>query len=180
MTRRPRPAVRSGCQPSERPAGRQRHGVRTLRRLTMLKMKKIGVLMGGLSAEREVSIKSGEAVYAALSERGWDAYRVFVDRDVDLVLRQLRIDVAFLALHGRFGEDGCIQGLLEMMGIPYTGSGVLASAIGMDKIACKRVWQSVGLPTPEWRPVDPGETIGAAFALPAKLPLVVKPGAEGS
>jgi D-alanine-D-alanine ligase len=67
-----------------------------------------------------------------------------------------------------------------VMGIPYTGSGVLASAIGMDKIACKRVWQSVGLPTPEWRPVDPSETIGASFALPAKLPLVVKPGAEGS
>ena len=73
-----------------------------------------------------------------------------------------------------------MQGLLEMMGIPYTGSGVLASAIGMDKIACKRVWQSVGLPTPEWRPVDPAETIGASFALPAKLPLVVKPDAEGS
>src|SRR6478735_12455169 len=104
--------------------------------------RKIGVLLGGLSAERDVSIRSGEAILAALADRGHDAVPIFVDRDIDLVLRQTRIDVAFLALHGRYGEDGCVQGLLEVLGIPYTGSGVLASAIGMDKIACKRVWQT--------------------------------------
>jgi D-alanine-D-alanine ligase len=117
----------------------------------------VAVILGGMSAEREISQMTGESVARVLSERGYN-----------------------VSLHGRYGEDGCVQGLLEVMGIPYTGSGVLASALGMDKIACKRVWQSVGLPTPEWRPVDPGETIGASFALPAKLPLVVKPGAEGS
>src|SRR5689334_25396850 len=112
------------------------------------KTRRIGILMGGLSAEREVSIKTGEAVYTALAERGWDVYRIFVDRDVDLILRQLRIDVAFLALHGRYGEDGCIQGMLEMMGIPYTGSSVLASALAMDKVKTKEILRLRNLPTP--------------------------------
>src|SRR5262245_65951674 len=97
----------------------------------MIGHRKIGVLMGGLSAEREVSLRSGEAILAALTDRGYDACPVFVDRDVDMVLRQSRIDVAFLALHGRYGEDGCIQGLLELLGIPYTGYGVLVSAVDM-------------------------------------------------
>src|SRR5437762_1036821 len=95
--------------------------------------RKIGVLLGGLSAEREVSIRSGEAILRALHDRGHDACPIFVDRDVDLVLRQTRIDVAFLALHGRYGEDGCVQGLLEVLGIPYTGSVVLASSLAMNK-----------------------------------------------
>ena len=103
--------------------------------------------MGGLSAERDVSIRTGEAVVAALTDRGYDAWPLFVDRDVDMVLRQARIDVAFIALHGRYGEDGCIQGLLELLGIPYTGSGVLASALAMNKVRAKEVFRLNNLPT---------------------------------
>src|SRR6516165_7265947 len=106
----------------------------------MVGQRKIGVLMGGLSAERDVSIRSGEAVVAALTDRGYDAWPLFVDRDLDLVLRQSRIDVAYLALHGRYGEDGCIQGLLEMLGIPYTGSDVLSSGLAMNKGKAKEVF----------------------------------------
>src|SRR6476619_5802595 len=84
--------------------------------LRMVGQRKIGVLMGGLSAERDVSMRSGEAILGALTDRGYDAWPLFVDRDVDLVLRQARIDVAFLALHGRYGEDGCVQGMLELLG----------------------------------------------------------------
>ncbi len=142
--------------------------------------KRVAVVLGGMSAEREISQMTGESVARVLSERGYNVSVIRAGHDLPARLATARIDVVFNALHGRYGEDGCVQGLLEVMGIPYTGSGVLASALGMDKIACKRVWQSVGLPTPEWRPVDPGETIGASIALPAKLPLVVKPGAEGS
>src|SRR3982750_2935112 len=109
--------------------------------------RKIGVLLGGLSAERDVSIRSGEAILTALAERGHDACAVFVDRDVDLVLRQTRIDVAFVAVHGRYGEDGCIQGLLELLGIPYTGSGVLASALAMNKVRAKEGFRLTNLPT---------------------------------
>jgi len=133
-----------------------------------------------MSAEREISQMTGESVARVLSERGYNVSVIRAARDLPARLLAARIDVVFNALHGRYGEDGAVQGLLETMGIPYTGSGVLASAVGMDKIACKRIWQSFGLPTPEWRPVAQGETIGAAFALPAKLPLVVKPAAEGS
>ncbi|HJZ84401.1 MAG TPA: D-alanine--D-alanine ligase [Polyangia bacterium] len=144
-------------------------------------MKKIGVLMGGLSAEREVSLKSGEAVYAALAERGHDVYRIFVDRDVDLVLRQLRIDVAFLALHGRYGEDGCIQGLLEILGIPYTGSGVLASALAMDKVKSKEVLRLRNLPTPPSYVCErPGEVDPHDLHTEFGYPCVVKPADGGS
>jgi D-alanine-D-alanine ligase len=123
---------------------------------------------------------TGESVARVLSERGYNVSVIRAGRDLPARLMTARIDVVFNALHGRYGEDGAVQGLFEMMGIPYTGSGVLASAIGMDKITCKRVWQTLELPTPEWRGVAPGETVGAAFTLPAKLPLVVKPAAEGS
>ena len=109
--------------------------------------RKIGVLLGGLSAERDVSIRSGEAILTALAERGHDAVPIFVDRDLDLVLRQTRIDVAFLALHGRYGEDGCVQGLLEILGIPYTGSGVLASGLAMNKGKAKEMFRLHNLPT---------------------------------
>ena len=136
--------------------------------------------MGGLSAEREVSIKTGEAVYAALAERGWDVYRIFVDRDVDLVLRQLRIDVAFLALHGRYGEDGCMQGLLEMMGIPYTGSGVAASAIAMDKPRTKQLLQLANLPTPPSYLADPERADIHDQHGEFGYPCVVKPADNGS
>ena len=109
--------------------------------------RKIGVLLGGLSAERDVSIRSGEAILTALADRGHDAVPIFVDRDIDLVLRQTRIDVAFLALHGRYGEDGCVQGLLEVLGIPYTGSGVLASGLAMNKGKAKEIFRLHNLPT---------------------------------
>src|SRR5258706_6448501 len=120
------------------------------RRAASMKSKKIGVLMGGLSAEREVSLKTGEAVWAALTERGHDAVRVFVDRDLDLVLRQERIEVAFLALHGRYGEDGCVQGMLELMGVPYTGSDVLSSALAMNKVKAKEIFRLHNLATPSY------------------------------
>lgn len=142
--------------------------------------KRVAVILGGMSAEREVSQMTGESVARVLSERGYNVSVIRVAHDLPARLLAARIDVVFNALHGRYGEDGCVQGLLEVMGIPYTGSGVLASAIGMDKIVSKRVWQTLGLPTPEWRAVAAGEIIGASFALPAKLPLVVKPAAEGS
>ncbi|MEO5767863.1 MAG: D-alanine--D-alanine ligase [Polyangia bacterium] len=121
-----------------------------------MKSRKIGVLLGGLSAERDISLRSGEAILGALLERGYDACPIFVDREVDLVLRQSRIDVAFLALHGRYGEDGCIQGLLELLGIPYTGSGVLASGLAMNKAKAKEILRWHNLPT------APGYVIDAA------------------
>ena len=121
-----------------------------------MKSRKIGVLLGGLSAERDISVRSGEAILATLQERGYDACPIFVDRDIDLILRQTRIDVAFLALHGRYGEDGCIQGLLELVGIPYTGSGVLASGLAMNKAKAKEIFRWHNLPT------APGYVIDAA------------------
>ena len=117
--------------------------------------KRVAVVLGGMSAEREISQMTGESVARVLSERGYNVSVIRAERDFPRRLATARIDVVFNALHGRYGEDGCVQGLLEVMGIPYTGSGVLASAIGMDKIACKRVWQTLDLPTPEWRPVGP-------------------------
>jgi len=137
--------------------------------------------MGGLSAEREVSVRSGEAVLAALTEHGHDACPIFVDRDLDLVLRQARVDIAFLALHGRYGEDGCVQGLLELLGIPYTGSGVLASALAMNKAKTKEVLRLHNLPTAPGYLVqaDSGEEVienHGSFG----FPVIVKPAGEGS
>ncbi len=114
----------------------------------MRQFGRIGVLMGGLGPERSVSLETGAAVAAALRTRGHDVVEVYVDRDIDRVLRQHPIDVAFLALHGPYGEDGCIQGLLEWMGIPYTGSGVLASALAMDKVKAKEAFRLYNVPTP--------------------------------
>ncbi|MGZ3430032.1 MAG: D-alanine--D-alanine ligase [Polyangia bacterium] len=142
--------------------------------------RRIGVLMGGLSSERDQSLRTGEAVHGALVERGFDAVKVFVDSDLDLVLRAERVDVAFLALHGRYGEDGCVQGLLELFGIPYTGSSVLSSALAMDKLKSKELFRLHNLPTPAYYvhvrgEGAPGEQHGS-FGFPA----VVKPRAEGS
>lgn len=140
------------------------------------KSMRIGVLMGGLSSEREVSLKSGHAVADALRSRGWAVAEVDVGRDLPARIVAERVDVAWLALHGRFGEDGCVQGLCEVMGIPYTGSGVRASAVCMDKIATKRAL--VGVPGVRmardvvWRAGDP---------LPQMpVPLAVKPAVGGS
>ncbi len=140
----------------------------------------MAVVLGGMSAEREISQMTGESVARVLSERGYNVSVIRAGRDLPARLLSARIDVVFNALHGRYGEDGCVQGMLEVMNIPYTGSGVLASAIGMDKIATKHVWQSLGLPMPEWKAVGAAEVITPTFALPSKLPVVVKPAAEGS
>lgn len=135
--------------------------------------------MGGLSAEREVSLKSGAAVHQALLARGYDAVAVDVDRDLAVVLAAQGIEVAFVALHGRYGEDGCVQGLLELMGIPYTGSGVLASALAMNKLYAKQAFAAAGLLTANYLALTNGKTIRAKD-LPFGLPVVVKPIQEGS
>jgi D-alanine-D-alanine ligase len=144
-----------------------------------LKTKKIGVLLGGLSAERQVSLNSGAAVHKALLARGYDAVAIDVDRDIAQLLVRERVDVAFIALHGRYGEDGAIQGLLEIMGIPYTGSGILASALAMNKIFAKQVFEATGLTIAPYRVLSSGDKTDLAqfgFA----LPVVVKPSQEGS
>ncbi len=103
--------------------------------------------MGGLSPQREVSLAAGRTVHATLVEKGYDAVQIFVDRDLDLVLRQMNVEVAFNALSGPYGEDGRVQGMLELMGIPYSGSGPMASALAMDKVRAKEVLRLYNLPT---------------------------------
>jgi D-alanine-D-alanine ligase len=146
-----------------------------------MESRKIGVLLGGASSEREISLKTGEAVLAALQSRGHDAVPIYVDKDVDVALRQERIDVAFVALHGRWGEDGCIQGLLEMLGIPYTGSDVMASALAMHKGKAKELFRLHNLPTPAYYTLVASDAVD----LPGLhgdfgFPCVVKPMREGS
>ncbi|MFN0063211.1 MAG: D-alanine--D-alanine ligase, partial [Myxococcaceae bacterium] len=150
-----------------------------------LSKKRVGVLMGGLSVEREVSLRSGAAISGALSGLGYNVVDIDVKADAKSnVAKQLvdaRIDLAFLALHGRYGEDGCIQGLLESMFIPYTGSGVLASALGMEKVFAKQVFQAHGLPTPAYRAfASTDAALKALKTLEISFPLVVKPSREGS
>jgi D-alanine-D-alanine ligase len=133
--------------------------------------------MGGRSSEREVSLRTAEAVLKALREKGYEAVLIEADATVAERIRAEGIGVAFLAVHGKFGEDGCLQGLLEILGIPYTGSGVLASALGMDKIASRMIFLQAGLRVPPYRIL----TRGAAHpSLPFGYPLVVKPSREGS
>ncbi len=145
-----------------------------------LKSKRIAVLMGGLSKEREVSLRSGEACAKALEELGYAPIRIDVQRDIAARLLHEKIEVAFVApLHGRWGEDGCIQGLLESLFIPYTGSGVLASAVGMDKLFSKQVFLAHGISTPPYAIFDDARAL-LARPLPFPLPVVVKPTGEGS
>ncbi len=144
-----------------------------------MKKKRIGVLMGGLSAEREVSLKSGAAVHSALLSLGYDAVAIDVGRDLARVLTSEGVQTAFIALHGRYGEDGCVQGLLELMGIPYTGSGVLASALAMNKLYAKQTFAAAGLLTTPFVALQLGDSIMPGD-LPFKLPVVVKPVQEGS
>ncbi len=142
-------------------------------------MGKVAVLMGGFSGEREISLMSGNGVLQALLSQGVDA-QAFDPAQRDLAdLRHEGFARAFIALHGRFGEDGTVQGALELLGIPYTGSGVLASSVAMDKIMTKRIWLAEGLSTPAWRQVASVEETVAAFA-ELGAPMIVKPAREGS
>jgi len=143
--------------------------------------KKIGVLMGGLSAERDVSIRSGLAIYQALQELGYNCSVIDVGKDIVNVLKKEKVRFAFLALHGGMGENGAIQGLLEVLGIPYTGSGILASAIAMDKEVSKKLFQYHGLPVAEFVIIhknNKNQIIQDSIGFP--LPWVVKPATEGS
>jgi len=133
--------------------------------------------MGGLSAEREISLRSGNACLKALVSRGYNAVAIDAGRDLSLRLRDEGIEVAFIALHGRYGEDGTVQGLLEIMGIPYTGSGVLASAIAINKAVTKDVLISKGIKTPGFAALN---RIEDAEGLEIQFPVVVKPAKEGS
>ncbi|MDD2535991.1 MAG: D-alanine--D-alanine ligase [Macromonas bipunctata] len=143
------------------------------------RLGKVAVLLGGYSAEREVSLMSGAGVLAALRSQGVDAH-LFDPAERDLFdLRHEGFDRAFINLHGRFGEDGTVQGALELMRIPYTGSGVLPSSVAMDKVMTKRIWRAEGLPTPDWRQVASVAETEAAFAA-LGAPMIVKPAREGS
>ena len=139
--------------------------------------KHVAVLLGGFSSERPVSLSSGNACASALEQEGYQVTRVDVERDVGAVLAALKPDVVFNALHGPFGEDGTIQGILEYLGIPYTHSGVLASALAMNKEQAKRVAKAVGIPVAEAKVLD---RFSIKNKHPMKPPYVVKPVSEGS
>jgi len=141
------------------------------------KGKRIGVLMGGMSEEREISFKSGRAVLAALLSRGYNAVEIDAVSNVAAELKSLDVEIAFIALHGLYGEDGAIQGLLEIMRIPYTGAGVLASAVTMDKVASKVVFDQHQISTPRSFVLKDGN---AVIPDGFELPLIVKPASHGS
>ena len=140
---------------------------------------RVAVLMGGASAEREVSLMSGQGVLQALRSQGVDAYAFDPAERQLSALKHEGFARCFIALHGRFGEDGTVQGALELLGLPYTGPGVMASSIAIDKVMTKRIWRSEGLPTPDWRQVDSAEATVEAFAALGS-PMIVKPDREGS
>jgi D-alanine-D-alanine ligase len=140
---------------------------------------KVAVLLGGKSAEREVSLKSGSMVLAALRKKGVDAHPFDpAEKGLEQLVKE-RFERAFIALHGRFGEDGTVQAVLEWLGIPYTGSGVLASALAMDKLRTKRIWEGDGLPSAPYLVLGADTNFGAA-AKKLGLPIFVKPASEGS
>jgi D-alanine-D-alanine ligase len=149
-----------------------------------MRRKRVGVLMGGCSAEREVSLRTGEGVSEALASLGYAVTPLVWSSDgpqPDELLRACSVDVVFIALHGRGGEDGCVQGLLELRGIPYTGSGVLASALAMDKLKAKEMFRLHNVPTPPYYVVrradlESLEDVHGSFGFPA----IVKPRREGS
>jgi len=138
--------------------------------MTEFRNQRVGVLMGGLSSEREVSMNTGRGVLRALASKGYDAVGLEWQEDSDLVALLRGVGVVWNALHGTWGEDGCVQGLLECLKVPYTGSGVLASALAMDKVQSKRLFDHAGIPTPAWH----------LRAEPLGFPCVVKPSREGS
>jgi len=142
---------------------------------------KVGVLFGGRSAEREISLISGSGVLQALQSKGIDAHPFDPAERSLAELAAEQFDRVFIALHGRYGEDGTLQGALELLGIPYTGSGVMASSVGMDKVTTKIVWLAAGVPTPKYVTIAAGADIDAdAIVAELGLPLIVKPPLEGS
>jgi len=147
---------------------------------TELQNKKIAVLMGGLSAEREISLKTGQAVLSALLENGCDAVAIDAGHDLPAQLREVGAEVAFICLHGRYGEDGTVQGLLEMMQIPYTGSGVMSSSMVMDKVVTKQILLYHEISTPGFVAYRSGDDRSVLFKRCRHFPLVVKPAREGS
>lgn len=149
--------------------------------MALVTNKKIGVLMGGLSSEREVSLASGRAILDALKAKGYNAEAVDVGRDAAERISCAGIGAAFIALHGTFGEDGAIQGMLEIMGIPYTGSGILASAMGMDKVVSKKMFKAQGLLVGPYAVITSEDRKSVDAALrDIGFPAVIKPCAEGS
>ncbi|MGY8903759.1 MAG: D-alanine--D-alanine ligase [Burkholderiales bacterium] len=150
---------------------------------TTTDLGKVAVLMGGQSAERDISLMSGTGVLQALRAQGVDAYAFDPSQRELLELRRDGFKCCFIALHGRYGEDGTVQGALELLGIPYTGSGVMASSIAMDKIMTKRIWRADGLPTPDYVSLPPHQQQALhqqAVLQRLGLPLMVKPPHEGS
>jgi len=152
---------------------------RDLSSLNPQSLGKVGVLLGGRSGEREISLLSGNGVLEALREKGVDAHAFDTGLRNLTELATAHFDRVFIALHGRFGEDGTIQGLLELLNLPYTGSGVLASALAIDKIATKRIWMSSGLATPQFELLS-ATSDWSAVVQNLGLPLIIKPAHEGS
>lgn len=149
----------------------------------LLTQARIGVLMGGQSSERDVSLRTGAAVHRALCRRGYDAVTIDVGPTLSRDLRDQKVAIAFLALHGPGGEDGSMQGFLETLGIPYTGSGIQASAVGMHKVTTKTILAAHGIPVPPGTVIKRGEKISGAQVLRVtklRWPVVVKPASEGS
>ena len=148
-----------------------------------LRKRKIGVLMGGWSSEREISLLSGQRVLDSLKGQGFQAVGIDVNRNFTDQIKRAKIDLAFVILHGRPGEDGTIQGYLDLLGIPYTGSGVTASAICIDKVITKMLFERAGIPTPPYFVIGPGSDVPAVVAEAEKqvgYPMIAKPRAEGS
>jgi D-alanine-D-alanine ligase len=148
-----------------------------------LRKRKIGVLMGGWSSEREISLLSGQRVLNSLKGQGFQAVGVDISRNFTEQIKRAKIDLAFVILHGRPGEDGTIQGYLDLLGIPYTGSGVTASAICIDKVMTKMLFERVGIPTPPYFVIEVGVDVAAIVAEAEKkfgYPMIAKPRAEGS
>lgn len=146
-----------------------------------MKGMKVAVLLGGMSVERDVSLRTGAAVAKALRGLGYDVVEIDAQKDLPARLLEQQVQVAFVALHGRYGEDGSVQGLLESMFIPYTGSGVLASSVGMEKVFTKQIFIGHGIPTPQHEAFRSArDALARIDDLPFPFPVVVKPSREGS
>ena len=150
-----------------------------LSKLDVKSLGRVGVLLGGRSGEREISLMSGNGVLEALLSKGVDVHAFDPGLRCPTELAKEKFDRVFISLHGRYGEDGTIQGLLDLLSLPYTGSGVLASALSIDKIATKQIWLSNGLSTPEFEELT-AESNWNAVVKKLGLPLIVKPAHEGS